>query len=68
MGLLICQKIIQSCGGKISFFSEGDNKGSTFIFSIKMSQARSSMENLSINNIEEEFKSENLAVENIQNF
>ena len=30
-----------------------------------MSQARSSMENLSINNIEEEFKSENLAVENI---
>ena len=37
MGLTICQKIVNNCGGRIDVFSEGVNKGSTFIFDMKMS-------------------------------
>ena len=37
MGLTICQEIIRNCHGHISCFSEGENKGSTFSFSMKMS-------------------------------
>ena len=36
MGLNICQKILQSCQGHIEVYSEGENKGSTFMFSMKM--------------------------------
>ena len=36
MGLTICQAIIRNCNGHISCFSEGENKGSTFSFSMKM--------------------------------
>ena len=32
MGLTICQKIIENCGGKIEVFSEGENKGTSFFF------------------------------------
>ena len=36
MGLAICQRIIQNSGGQISVYSEGENKGSTFVFSMQM--------------------------------
>ena len=36
MGLSICEKIVKGCEGKIECFSQGDNKGSTFAFTIKM--------------------------------
>ena len=36
MGLTICQKIVHNCGGQIVAFSAGANKGSTFMFSIRM--------------------------------
>ena len=36
MGLTICQKILKSYEGEINCFSEGENKGSTFAFTIKM--------------------------------
>ena len=36
MGLTICEKIVKSCEGKIECFSQGDNMGSTFAFTIKM--------------------------------
>ena len=36
MGLIICQEIIRNCGGTIECFSEGENRGSTFSFSMKM--------------------------------
>ena len=36
MGLFICRRIIIKSGGSIGFFSEGDNKGSTFVFSMQM--------------------------------
>ena len=36
MGLNICQQILSCCEGHIDVHSEGENKGSTFIFSMKM--------------------------------
>jgi len=36
MGLSICRRIILKSGGSISVFSEGENKGSTFVFSMQM--------------------------------
>ena len=36
MGLNICKKIIDHNGGTIDVFSEGENLGSTFIFTIPM--------------------------------
>ena len=36
MGLNICKKIIDHNGGTIDVFSEGENHGSTFIFTIPM--------------------------------
>jgi signal transduction histidine kinase len=36
MGLAICRNIIIKSGGSISVFSEGQNKGSTFVFSMEM--------------------------------
>ena len=36
MGLAICKRIILNSGGSISVFSEGEDKGSTFVFSMKM--------------------------------
>ena len=36
MGLTICQKIIQNCGGKIDVHSDGANMGSTFMFQMPM--------------------------------
>ena len=36
MGLAICKKIVDNCGGTIDVFSAGENKGSTFSFSMKM--------------------------------
>ena len=37
MGLNICQKIVTNNGGQIDVFSDGLNKGSTFMFTMKMS-------------------------------
>ena len=36
MGLVICYRIVQNNGGTIEVFSEGLDKGSTFIFSMRM--------------------------------
>ena len=36
MGLTISQKIIHNCGGQIDVFSDGVNKGSTFMFQMPM--------------------------------
>ena len=36
MGLNICKQIVDQYGGEISCQSEGKNKGSTFMFSMKM--------------------------------
>ena len=36
MGLVICKDIITNCGGTVNVFSKGENKGSTFIFTMKM--------------------------------
>ena len=37
MGLTICQKIIQNCGGEIEVHSDGANEGTTFNFWMNMS-------------------------------
>ena len=36
MGLNICQRIVENNGGKIDVFSEGEEMGSTFMFTMKM--------------------------------
>lgn len=36
MGLTICKRIVDNCGGEISCKSEGVNQGSIFDFSMKM--------------------------------
>ena len=36
MGLTICQRIVDNNQGQIDVFSEGKDKGATFIFSMKM--------------------------------
>ena len=36
MGLTICEKIVKCCGGEISCYSDGEEKGSTFAFSMKI--------------------------------
>ena len=36
MSLDICKKIVEINGGFISVFSEGENRGSTFMFGMKM--------------------------------
>jgi len=36
MGLSICAKLVECCEGHIDFFSEGEDKGSTFNFTMKM--------------------------------
>ena len=32
MGLAICKKILSQCGGSIEVYSEGEDKGTTFLF------------------------------------
>ena len=36
MGLMICKNLVQCNGGKISVYSEGENMGATFSFTMKM--------------------------------
>ena len=36
IGLMICKRIIENSGGQITMHSDGENKGSTFIFSMEM--------------------------------
>ena len=36
MGLTICKKIVDYYDGNISYYSAGENQGSTFMFSLKM--------------------------------
>jgi len=36
MGLMICQNLVRMCGGTIEVYSEGENKGSVFTFSMQM--------------------------------
>ena len=44
MGLNICKQIVNHCGGEISCQSDGKNKGSTFIFSMRMKTDQASQE------------------------
>ena len=39
MGLMICKSLVQMNGGTISVYSEGENMGSTFAFTMKMEVA-----------------------------
>ena len=39
MGLTICKRIVDHCGGDISCKSKGANLGSTFTFSMRMTLA-----------------------------
>ena len=39
MGLMICQNLINESQGTIAVFSEGENKGSTFTFTVKMKKS-----------------------------
>ena len=36
IGITLCQKIVEISGGQIDFTSKGENKGSTFMFTMKM--------------------------------
>ena len=36
LGLMICKRIIENSGGEITVCSEGEEKGSTFKFTMKM--------------------------------
>ena len=36
LGLMICHSLIKQNNGELSFFSEGLNKGSTFMFTMEM--------------------------------
>ena len=36
MGLHICKRIVENSGGTISIYSEGENKGTTVSFTMKM--------------------------------
>ena len=36
MGLTICKRIVDHCGGSIECYSAGENQGSTFSFSMRM--------------------------------
>ena len=36
MGLIICKRIIENSGGEINVVSAGEDRGATFMFSIKM--------------------------------
>ena len=36
MGLIICKRIIENSGGEINVRSAGEERGATFMFSIKM--------------------------------
>lgn len=38
MGLSICKNIVEKSDGFIEVFSEGEGKGSTFIFGVRMSE------------------------------
>ena len=40
MGLMICQNLVNLNGGTIEVFSEGENRGSVFSFSMKMKHKR----------------------------
>ena len=55
MGLTICQKIIQNSGGKIDVFSDGVNKGSTFMFQMSMKlpkeAAKTAVKNMPTNSL-----------------
>ena len=36
LGLMICHSLIKQNKGELTFFSEGVNKGSTFMFTMEM--------------------------------
>ena len=41
LGLAICKRIIENSGGEITVSSDGENRGSTFKFSMQMEQPTS---------------------------
>ena len=58
MGLKYCQKIIKNNGGSINVFSQGENKGSTFMFSMKMSLPKNKKKANRLQTIQEEKQEE----------
>ena len=40
LGLLICQNLVRECGGTIQAFSEGENCGSVFNFTMQVSPSK----------------------------
>lgn len=54
MGLAICKEIITKSGGTVNVFSKGKNKGSTFIFTMKMAHGTTGT---SVNQIKTEARS-----------
>ena len=40
MGLTICKRIVDQCGGEIECKSAGHNLGSTFAFTMKMQESK----------------------------
>ena len=56
MGLTLCQRIVENSGGLIDVHSDGEDKGATFMFNMKMQLATSAA---SVNQIEEEIPNNN---------
>ena len=58
MGLMICKSLVNINGGEINVYSEGENKGTVFSFTMRMDQVdmqcseESKMSNLAANMIE----------------
>ena len=40
LGLMICHSLIKQNNGELTFFSEGLNKGSTFMFTMEMEEVK----------------------------
>ena len=38
MGLSICKSIVEKCDGFIKVFSQGEGKGSSFLFGVSMKE------------------------------
>ena len=51
LGLTICQKIVENCGGKIECYSSGEGQGSVFMFSMEMTMPESKSNQLSYDQV-----------------
>ena len=44
MGLVICKKIVEGCLGTLTVNSRGENKGTQFVFTMRMTQTTNASE------------------------